>query len=70
MVLGWPQFPQLLLGRGVVRIRDETTKHQSTRESLPGSSFHPLGLNLLNHTGSSQLPRSSGLDSALGIAWL
>lgn len=65
VVLGWPQFPQLLLGRGVVRIRDETTKHQSTRESPQGSSFHPLGLNLLNHTGSS-----SGLGSALGIAWL
>ena len=38
-VLGWPQFPQLLLGRGVVRIRDETSKQQSTHESPRGVPF-------------------------------
>lgn len=41
VVLGCLSFPQLLLGRGVVRIRDETTKHQSTRES-PGEFLSPL----------------------------
>lgn len=60
VVLGGLSF-QLLLGRGVVRIRDETTKAiRAFPVSLPGV-FHPLGLNLLNHTGSPQLPRSSGL---------
>ena len=43
VVLGWPQFPQLLLGRGVVRIRDETTKQQSTRESPSGEFLSPSG---------------------------
>ena len=39
MVLEWPQFPQLLPGRGVVRIRDETSKQQSTHESPWGVPF-------------------------------
>ena len=39
VVLGWPQFPQLLLGRGVVRIRDETSKQQSTHEYPRGVPF-------------------------------
>lgn len=39
VVLGWPQFPQPLLGRGVVRMRDETSKQQGTHESPQGVPF-------------------------------